>query len=345
MSMQIPPDEGPVVVVAPDSFKGTFSAAEVAAAMAAGVRAAGARAVVLPLADGGEGTLEVLSGALGGARRLVLASGPLGDPVRAPVLLLDDIGGERVAVVETASAAGLTLVPAQRRDAERASTYGVGQLLVAAARFGARRILLGAGGSATTDGGEGALAAIADAGELDGQGPDMVRIEVLCDVETTFERAAEVFGPQKGADEAAVRRLEARLAQLARGYRRDPTGVPRTGAAGGLSGGLWAQREAKLVSGIDAVLDVLGMDDALAGADAVLTGEGRLDGQSLAGKAIAGLARRARSAGTPLHAIVGGNVLTERQLDQLGVTSATEAGTLGDIADAARRCVAALRVG
>jgi glycerate kinase len=318
--------------------------------MAAGVRAAGGRPRVLPLADGGEGTLQTLAGALGGVRRLIRVRGPLGAPVLAPILLLEDLGGERVAVLETASAAGLTLVPARRRDAERASTYGVGQLLVAAAGFGARRILLGAGGSATTDGGAGALAAIDEAGGLGappaggagGAAGEPVRIEVLCDVQTPFERAAEVFGPQKGADSAAVKRLAARLGELAGRFRRDPTGVPRTGAAGGLSGGLWAQWDARLVSGIDTVLDVLGMDEALVGAAAALTGEGRLDEQSLAGKAIAGLAGRAARAGAPVHAIVGGNRLTAEQLSRLGVASAVEARTLPEIAAAARRRVAAL---
>lgn len=338
-------EAGPLVVVAPDSFKGTLSAGQVAEAMAAGVRSAGGRAMVLPLADGGEGTLETLASALGGDRRLIEVAGPLGERVTAPLLLIGGPGGgtgagETVAVVETASAAGLTLVPADRRDAERASTYGVGQLLVAAARLGARRILLGAGGSATTDGGAGALAAIEGAGGL-----GSARIEVLCDVQTPFEQAAIVFGPQKGADDAAVRRLTDRLAQLARRLPRDPTGVPRTGAAGGLSGGLWAQCDARLVSGIDTVLDVLAMDGALAGAAAVLTGEGRLDRQSLAGKAIAGLARRARAAGVPLHAVVGGNELTATELAELGVASVTEAGDPTAIEEAARRCVARIGAG
>jgi glycerate kinase len=361
------------VIVAPDSFKGTFDAARVARAMADGVRAAGAEPLERPLADGGEGTVSVLGASLGGVVRSVEVRGPLGEPVSAPILIApdrsapdrsapdrtapdrtaDDDGarGPLLAVIETASAAGLSLVPPDRRDAEAASTYGVGELIVHAARLLAEetggqpgaagpRILVGAGGSATTDGGVGAIRAIEDGGGLRG-----CRLVVLCDVTTPYEDAAVVFGPQKGADPAAVRRLTARLRRQAAQLRRDPIGVPRTGCAGGLSGALWANCAAELVSGIDAVIDAVGLAALLPGALAVLTGEGRLDGQSAQGKAVSGLARRCAGAGVPLHAIVGSTQLSPADAAALGLASVREATDLGAVADAARECVARLLAG
>ena len=189
------------MLVCPDSFKGTMSAAEgVAAAIAAGVRDAGSEAVELPIADGGEGTMGALLGALGGEARTATVSDPLGRPVDAHWAMLAD--GR--AVVETAQASGLGLVAEPERDAWAASTYGTGELIRAAAAAGASRVLLAVGGSATTDGGDGALAA------LDAAGTE-VEIDVLCDVSTPWEQAANVYGPQKGADPETVARLEQRL--------------------------------------------------------------------------------------------------------------------------------------
>ena len=220
------------VLVAPDSFKGTMSAVEVADALAAGVADAGFRAIRCPLADGGEGTVAVLRAALGGELRRVTVRGSLGHQVEATYLLTAD---RTVAAVDTATANGLTLIAPAERDAERASTYGTGQLLAAAVAAGARHVLLGVGGSATTDGGAGAVTALTEAGGLRG-----ARLTVLCDVDTAYDDAARVFAPQKGADPAAVERLTSRLVRLAGTLPRNPLGVPRTGCAGGLSGGLWA---------------------------------------------------------------------------------------------------------
>ena len=205
-----------------------------------------------------------------------------------------------------AQASGLALVAEHERDAWAASTRGTGELVCAAVDAGAREILVAVGGSATTDGGRGAIKAIRAGGGLRG-----ARIAVLCDVETAFEDAARVFGPQKGADAPMVDRLEARLAALAAELPRDPRGVPGTGAAGGLSGGLWAAFDAELRPGAPAVLDALRVDDRMHAAQLVVAGEGCLDEQSLRGKIVGELARRARAAGLPIHAVVGTSRLSE----------------------------------
>jgi glycerate kinase len=293
------------ILVAPDSFKGTYTTLEVTAAIAAGLEAAGRPVDSCPVADGGEGTLAVLTGALGGELLETEVHDPLGRPIEATFALTD--GGTR-AIVETASASGLGLVPAAERDPIAASTRGTGELIVAAVEAGARTVLLGVGGSASTDGGAGAIAAIREAGGL---GP--ARVTVLCDVQTPFEDAARVYSPQKGADRDAVRRLTRRLNDQARRLPRDPRGVAMTGAAGGLSGGLWAAFGAELVPGAAFVLDILKFDPRMRAARAVVTGEGCLDRQSLAGKAVSEVATRARQAGVPCHAIVG-----TRRLDAFG---------------------------
>ena len=215
-------------LVAPDSFKGTLSAGEVAEAIGAGLREAGAEATLMPAADGGEGTMEALLAALGGELVSAPAHDPLGRPIEASYARLAD--GD-TAVVEVARASGLSLVAERERDAEAASTAGTGELVAAAAAGGSRRVLVAAGGSATTDGGAGAIEAIEAAGGL-----GKAKLEVLCDVSIPFERAAEVFAPQKGADPAAVARLTARLVARAGALPRDPRGRAMTGAAGGLSG-------------------------------------------------------------------------------------------------------------
>ncbi|ACL38196.1 Glycerate kinase [Pseudarthrobacter chlorophenolicus A6] len=286
------------VLVAPDSFKGTYSAAEVAAAISEGINDGGGCAVQLPVADGGEGTFDALCRSLQAAAVSVDVVNSWGEPLRAVIGLTKDGN----AVVEVAQAGGLTAGRITPHDAVAASTYGTGMMIVAAVALGAKHIFVAAGGSATTDGGAGAVQAIIDGGGLHG-----ARITVLTDVTTSFLDAPRVFGPQKGADPAAVEALEERLAALAASSPRNPAGVPRTGAAGGLSGGLWAYFEAELVSGADAVLDAAGFDSCLASADAVVVGEGRLDSQTGEGKIISAILERVQSSGrkTPVIAVVG----------------------------------------
>jgi glycerate kinase len=240
--------------------------------------------------------------------------------------------GSLVGVVETAAASGLHLVDPSERDALAASTYGTGELIAAAVRAGARTVYVGVGGSATTDAGVGALQAIEAAGGLGG-----ARLIVLCDVRTPFEDAARVFGPQKGASPDDVEALEERLAEAAAGFTRDPRGKPLTGAAGGLSGGLWAELGAELVPGASFVLDAVSFDSRLRAARAVVTGEGKLDQQSLAGKLVSEIATRARQTGVPCHAIVGTRELDSFGQRMLDLQAVLEASTPAEIEAAARR--------
>jgi glycerate kinase len=315
-------------LVAPDSFKGTFAAPEVAAAIAAGLRDGGAEVDVCPVADGGEGTAEAMRAALGGEVRSVAVHDPLGRELEAEYALLGD--GE-TAVIDTAAASGLPLVRPVERDAEAASTYGSGELIAAAIESGARRVVLAAGGSATTDGGAGAIKAVRERG-----GIGTARIEVLCDVTTRFEDAALVFAPQKGADEEAVRRLGARLQQLAADLPHDPRGVPMTGCAGGLSGGLWAAFGAKLCPGAAYVLDLLDFNRRLRAADAAISGEGRIDSQSLEGKIVGQIAARCAVAGRDLHLLVGRDKVDHGMLGELPIRSIREAETLEALREAGR---------
>ncbi len=319
------------MLVAPDSFKGTIDAAAVAAAVARGLRSGGREALELPIADGGEGTTDVLVRAHGGELREAEVSDPLGRPITASWGLLAD---GRTAVVEAAQASGLWRVTEAERDAWSASTRGTGELIAAAAAHGATTVVVAVGGSATTDGGAGALTA------LDEAGVDPA-LTVLCDVRTPWQRAPAVFGPQKGADLRTVRRLEERLAGLARAAPRDPTGVPMTGSAGGLSGGLWAHRGAQLVPGAAFILDALGFDAHMRTSRFVVTGEGCLDDQTLDGKAVGELATRCRQAGVACHAVVGRDRLDLFQRRILDIASVTEAGTTAEL-EAAGRALAAL---
>ncbi|HYI35188.1 MAG TPA: glycerate kinase [Thermoleophilaceae bacterium] len=303
-------------LVAPDSFKGTYSAREVAAAIAEGLRAGGVDAVEMPVADGGEGTMDALLATLEGRLFAAEVSDPLGNPVQASFALLGD---GTTAFVECAQASGMNLVPEEDIDAIAASTRGTGELMVAACEAGATTILVGVGGSATTDGGAGAVAAVQEAGVRP-------RIEVVCDVRTPFEDAPKVFAPQKGATPEQVDELEQRQRELAEAAPKDPRGVPMTGAAGGLSGGLWAHLGAKLVPGAPYVLDRLGFDDALRSASFVVTGEGRLDRQTLAGKIVGEVATRARQSGVRCHAVVGGRELDDFEARILDLETVTEAG-------------------
>lgn len=316
------------LLVAPDSFKGTFTAPEVAAAIAAGIAEAGGEADLCPVADGGEGTAEALRAALGGSVRRAPAHDPLGRPIEAELVLLAD--GE-TAALDTAAASGLPLVAPAERDAEAASTRGTGELIAAAIEAGASRVLLAAGGSATTDGGLGAIEALRERGGLGG-----ARIEVLCDVRTPFEDAARVFAPQKGADAAAVARLGERLQRIAAELPRDPRGVPMSGCAGGLSGGLWAAFDAGLRPGAEFVLDLLEFDRRLREADAAISGEGRIDSQSLEGKIVGQIAQRCARAGRELHVLVGRDELDPTALGGLPIRSIREAGTLEALRAAGR---------
>ncbi len=325
---------GRPILVAPDSFKGSFSADEVAQALAEGLATAGWQCDLAPLADGGEGTAGVLVRRLGGSTRTARVSGPLGRTLEGSFGLLADA----LAVVEVASASGLELVPEDERDAEAASSLGTGELILAALAAGAQHVLVAAGGSASTDGGAGAIGAITQGGGL-----REAKLTVLCDVRTPYELAAARFGPQKGADPEAVERLERRLARFASELPRDPRGLPLSGAAGGLAGGLWAAFDAALRPGAPFVLETIGFDKRLRSAHAVVVGEGRLDATTLDGKAVAEAATRARQLGVPAHAIVGSCTLDPFDQRILDIQTITEATSREALVEAAARLGRLLR--
>jgi glycerate kinase len=295
--------------------------------MAAGAREAGRFARELPLADGGEGTLDVLLAVVGGERRRSSVTGPLGDPVEADWGVLRD----GTAVVEMAQAAGLALVEGGN-DAVRATTAGVGELLLAAVADGAGRAIVGVGGSATTDGGLGAL----DALGWSLHGLDVV---VACDVRTPFTDAARVFAPQKGARPAQVVELTERLERTADLFA-ERTGVsvrklPGAGAAGGLAGGL-AAVGARLRSGFEVVAEAAQLDTAIAGATTVVTGEGRIDASTFEGKVVAGVLGAVPD-GVP-RAVVAGEVAPDaRRLLPPGVRVRSLAEAARSRDDAIRR--------
>jgi len=283
------------VLAAADKFKGTASAADVCAAIGHACWDLGLDCTELPLADGGEGTLEIL----GGSNMHTWVTGPLGDPVLAHWRF-----SRGTAVIEMARASGLTLVGgASRNDALAASTQGTGELIDSALDLGADKIIVCLGGSATTDGGYGALRAISAPARL-----KAVDFIVACDVETPFLEAARVFAPQKGATPAQVAFLSGRLERLADTYRGeygvDVTALTGAGAAGGLAGGL-AALGARLMHGFDVVAEETNFDEAIESCDVVITGEGLLDETSFAGKVVGEVTTWATSLGTPVHAIVG----------------------------------------
>lgn len=283
------------VLAAPDKFRGTVTAADVAAAIGRAARSVGVRCVEVPIADGGEGTLA----ALGGPNRESLVTGPLGDPVKAGWRLHGPL-----AVIEMALASGLALVGGpENNDPIAASTTGTGELVAEAVESGARRVIVGMGGSATTDGGFGALRALYPLPRLRG-----VELLVACDVRTRFLDAAEVFAPQKGASPAQVELLRRRLERLAQLYEEEfgvnVRGIDRTGAAGGLAGA-FAAIGGRLIDGFELVADELGLFERIEQADLVVTGEGFLDAQSFEGKAVGGVADLAAAAGVPVLAVVG----------------------------------------
>ena len=283
------------VLAAVDKFRGTATAAEVAHAIGHACWEAGHECVELPMADGGEGTLD----ALGGPTRTTVVTGPLGDPVEAQWRFHRD-----TAVIEMARASGLALVGGREaNDAVASSTTGTGELVDAALDLGARRIIVCVGGSATTDGGLGAVRAIAAPARLRG-----VEFIVACDVRTRFVDAARVFAPQKGASASQVRFLEARLERTADLYREqfgvDVRSLEGAGAAGGLAGGL-AALGARLVSGFDLVADELDFDDRLREADYVVTAEGLLDEGSFDGKVVGSVVAASRERGVRVGVVCG----------------------------------------
>ena len=293
-------------MAAPDKFRGTASAAQVAAAVAEAASRAGWSCDQAPVADGGEGTLEALAGPAGlgaeaGIRRTTV-SGPLGQPVVAEWRIRVD----GTAVVEMARASGIALVGgSEGNDPLRASSRGTGELIAAALDAGAERVIVGLGGSATTDGGLAALTALNPGRRLRGA----VEVLVACDVTTRFLDAAEAFAPQKGATPAQVALLRRRLERLAEVYVRDYgvdiRGLPGSGAAGGLAGGL-AAAGAILVPGFELVAETLDLADRIAGTALVVTGEGHLDAESFTGKAVGGVVGLAVDAGVPVLIVAGG---------------------------------------
>jgi glycerate kinase len=323
-----------LVVVAPDSFKGSLSAVQAALAMERGILEAwpDSRVVKIPIADGGEGTVEALVTATCGRYQTCTVRGPLGRPVEARWGILGD---GRTAVVEMAAASGLTLVPEGRRDPRIASTFGTGQLIRAVLDAGFRRLVIGIGGSATNDGGSGMAKALG-VRLLDGRGDtlpeggaalsrlasvDLSRVDprlagteilVACDVDNPLtgpRGASAVYGPQKGATPAVVAELDAALEGYARvcgeATGRDVAGLPGAGAAGGLGAGLLLFTPARLVPGIDLVLDSTRFDDQVRGASLVVVGEGRTDHQTAMGKAPVGVARVAARHGVPVLLVSG----------------------------------------
>jgi glycerate kinase len=337
------------VVIAPDKFKGSLTAVEAAEAIALGVRDAlpDAEIVTCPVADGGEGTLDVLEAA--GARIVRLTvRGPLEEPVNARYAVLDG-----TAYVESARACGIEFVEPSKETALAAHTWGVGELLADALMHGAERLVLTVGGTASTDGGAGMLGALG-AGVLDAFGAPVglgggtlsrvasteltpvrerlagVSVAVATDVTNPLlgpDGAAAVFGPQKGAGPEEVAALDAALGRWAHalqvGGAPDVTRVPGAGAGGGVAAGAIAGLGATVESGFDLIAGLTGVDQALDGADLVITGEGSLDEQSLSGKAPAGIAARARPRGVPLMALAGRIQLDEAGLASLGVIASS----------------------
>jgi len=331
------------IVIAPNAFKGSLSAQDAAEAIAEGVRVAAADAelVLVPIADGGDGTVDALVAATQGERRTLRVRGPLDDSVDAEYGLID---AGSSAVIEMAKAAGLALVPPAKRDPRVTTTYGVGELLQRGYDEGARHFIVGIGGSATNDGGAGMAQALgyhlldAQGHELPPGGLALKRltrihvggvhanwkkadVDVACDVTNPLtgpSGASAVYGPQKGATPEMVIELDAALKRFAQIIRRD-LGVdveqlPGAGAAGGLGAGLVAFTGARLRPGAEMVMVALRLDDRLAGAQLVITGEGRLDSQTARfGKGPAAVARHARQAGIPVVAI-GGSIANEAEL-------------------------------
>lgn len=324
-------------VLIPDSFKGTLSSADICGIMKSRINARfpDCEVVSIPVADGGEGSVDAFLTALGGEKVWLEVKNPYFEPMESFYGLID---GGRTAVVEMASCAGLPLVEG-RRDPSKTTTYGVGQLILDAAKRGVSKIVVGLGGSSTTDGGCGAAAAVgvkflAKNGEefvpvggnlqeieridLSGRSELLKGIEIvtMCDIDNPMygpNGAAYIFGPQKGADPEMVKFLDEGLIHLGEVIKRDLgrnlTQIPGGGAAGAMGVGMMAFFDSTLQMGIETVLDTVGFDSIIADADAIFTGEGKIDSQSLRGKVVIGVARRARKQGKEVIAVVGGSDL------------------------------------
>lgn len=339
------------IIIACDSFKGSLSSQDVASAISSGLLRADPdlHLTRIPIADGGEGTVEAYLAAVGGQRHTCTVSGPLGEPVEADYAVLPD----GTAVIEMAQASGLPLLSGRKPDPLRAGTYGTGQLIRDALDSGCCSFLIGIGGSATTDGGAGMLQALGarfldrEGNPLSPGGGELLRLDRIdlsgfdprlagCSVRIASDvvnplcgpqGAAAIYGPQKGASPREVELLDAALAHYAdvivRCTGQDVRNRPGAGAAGGLGAGLMAFCGAVPGSGIDAMLDAVGFDRLLAGADLVITGEGRIDGQSASGKVPVGVARRAKAhrADLPVFALVGGIGPGARAVYGLGIDS------------------------
>lgn len=336
------------VLVAPDKFKGSLTALAAAQAMERGVRRAvpDARVVLCPLADGGEGTVEAMVNVPGGQTVTVTVTGPLGAAVRSrfgiigPSIFsppgLTNEGGALTGVIEMALASGLALVPPNKRNPMVTTTYGTGELIRAAFNEGCRRIIIGIGGSATTDGGMGMAQALgatfydqdgielgigsgqylSEIGDIDVSNMDKglkdTKIIIASDVKNPLcgaDGAAAVYGPQKGATPEMVKRLDEGLAHYAAVIKRrlgaDIKNTPGAGAAGGLGAGLMAFLGAEMQLGVEVIMDAIHFDYKLNNVDLVLTGEGRIDGQTVFGKVVAGVAGRAKAKDVPVIAIAG----------------------------------------
>lgn len=321
------------IIIAPNAFKGSLTAPQAAQHIRAGVMRAApdAECLELPIADGGDGTLDLVLAAAGGERVHIDVTGPLGEPVRAELGLLAD---DHTAVIEMASASGLRLLALDQLDPMRATTYGTGELIRAALDRGRKRIIIGVGGSATVDGGLGMAAALGIRplkanGEVAAGGAGLAALEhidmtgldsriaeaeiiVSCDVENPLtgpEGAAPVFAPQKGATAEMVEALSVGMENYAhiveRATGRAVADLSGAGAAGGLGAGLYALLGARIESGAEVLLDLMNMDAHLRGAHLVITAEGRIDGQTVYGKAPAGVAKAAGRAGIPVIGIAG----------------------------------------
>ncbi len=342
------------IVVAPQALKGSLDAADVGSAIEAGIRAAAPRAdvLVVPVADGGEGTVTALVSATGGELRTTSVTGPLGEAVSATWGILGEGGAPEAAgtaVIEMAAASGLPLVPLSHRDPRITTTLGTGELIRAALDSGCTRILIGIGGSATNDGGAGMASALGarllDEGDdelppggaslsrlaridLSGFDPRMrhAEVRVACDVSNPLcgpTGASAVYGPQKGATPDAVRELDAALAHYSEILRRDlgadVGGVAGAGAAGGLGAGLMAFTGASLVPGAQLVLDALAFSTKIADASLVITAEGQLDSQTAYGKAVGAVAAAARETGAAVVALTGRIAVDDAALAKLGI--------------------------
>ncbi|WP_444644822.1 glycerate kinase family protein [Caproiciproducens sp. R1] len=337
------------VILIPDSFKGTMDSAAICGIMEKQIKTyyPEAETVSIPVADGGEGTVDAFLAAMGGEKVFLTVKGPYREDLHAFYGLVDD---GRTAIIEMASCAGLPLV-GDNKHAERTTTYGVGQLIAHAAESGCRKIIVGLGGSATNDGGTGAASALGIrfldyngnsfvpvGGTLDQiQTIDMsglchelkdVEIVTMCDIDNSLcgsQGASAVFGPQKGADEDTVKMLDQNLAHLAevihRDLKTDIADLPGAGAAGGMGAGMVAFLGSSLQMGIETVLDTVRFDEIVADADLVISGEGKMDTQSLRGKVVIGVAHRAKAAGVPVIAVVGDIGDNIETAYDMGVTS------------------------